>query len=110
MEGQHEFHDHPLTYFIWKNADDGIKKESKRETLLKLLLQHTNNDILLIKNKDGYSALDYILEKDRLKVNSGKKQQRSHMIKIITDHKLKAKYLFMVMKAKSLQKLSKNLR
>lgn len=29
MDGHHEMHDHPLTFFIWKNADSGIKEGSK---------------------------------------------------------------------------------
>jgi len=110
MEGQHEFHDHPLTFFIWKNADQGFKEGSKRETLLKLLLKHTNNDVLLVKNKDGYSALDYMLEKDRLKVNWSKKQYRGNMINHILKYKLREKYFMAVMKAKALRKLSPNLK
>lgn len=110
MEEQHEFHDHPLTFFIWKNADQGIKEGSKRETLLKLLLKHTDNDVLLVKNKDGYSSLDYLLEKDRLKVNCSKKQYRVNMIETVTQHKLKPKYLFMIMKSKALSKLWTNLK
>lgn len=110
MEEQHEFHDHPLTFFIWKNAEDGVKSGSKRETLLKLLLKHTNNDVLLVKNKDGYSALDFLLEKHRLKVNSSKKDYRSNMIETVNRHKLRGKYLYMVMNSKKLSKLSSNLR
>mmetsp|Transcript_23004 Transcript_23004/g.25553 ORF Transcript_23004/g.25553 Transcript_23004/m.25553 type:complete len:119 (-) Transcript_23004:82-438(-) len=110
MEEQHEFHDHPLTFFIWKNADQGIKEGSKRESLLKILLKHTDNDILLVKNKDGYSALDYILEKDRLKVNCSKKVDRTKMIETITLYKLRPKYLFMVLKSQALKKLSVNLK
>ncbi|CAI2374812.1 unnamed protein product [Moneuplotes crassus] len=109
-KGEHEFHDHPLTFFIWKNAEEGVKKGSKKETLLKLLLNNSNNDVLLSKNKHGYSALDYTLERDRLKENSSKKQDRCNMISILTCHKLKIKYLYMVMNSNKLCKLSSNLK
>ena len=49
MERTHEFHDHPLTFFIWKNAENGIKEDSKREKVLMLLLKYSDNDLLLIK-------------------------------------------------------------
>lgn len=110
MEEQHEFHDHPLTFFLWKNVEDGIKKNSKREKVLKLLLKYTNSDVLLIKNKDGYSIFDFILQKDHLKVISAKKKYRSNMINLICENSLRAKYLFMVLKAKPLQKISNNLK
>lgn len=59
MDETHEFHDHPLTFFIWKNAENGVKSDSKREQVLKILLKHSDNDVLLIKNKDGFSAFEY---------------------------------------------------
>lgn len=110
MEGYHEFHDHPLTFFIWKNADQGVKEGSKREIVLKLLLKHTNNDLLLVKNKDGYSAYDFVLQKDYFKNNCSKKHHRKHMIDIIRKNQLKIKYLYMVDRSKELNKLGKNMK
>lgn len=117
MEGQHEFHEHPLTFFLWKSADKGIKEGSKRETVLRLLLKYTggpsasnNIDILLIKNKDGISIYDYLLQKDALIVNSSKKQYRNHLINIVRESQLRAKYLFWVLKSRPLSKLSTNLK
>lgn len=110
MDGFHEFHDHPLTFFIWKNADEGIKEGSKKEKVLRLLLQHSSIDVLLVKNKDGYSVYDYLLQKDHLNVNSGKKKLRTHLIRVIGKCKLRMKYFFMIMKSKSLAKLKPNLK
>jgi len=110
MEGYHEFHDHPLTFFIWKNTDEGVKEGSKREKVLRLLLEHSDNDVLLVKNKVGFSAFEYLLQKDHIKMNSGKKKHRSHMIKIIWAHKLRWKYLHFVMHAQPLKKLKVGLK
>ena len=110
MDGHHEMHDHPLTFFIWKNADLGIKEGSKREKILKLLLKFSNNDVLLLKGKDGFSAFDFILQKDHFKINSGKKKLRSAMIKIISEYKLRLKYMFMLWNSKRMENLSSNIK
>lgn len=103
MDETHEFHDHPLTFFIWKNAENGVKTDSKREQVLKLLLKYSDNDVLLIKNKDGFSAFEYWLN------FKGKKNMRN-MIEIISDYKIHRKYLFMVSRAKPLARLNHNLK
>lgn len=110
MEGFHEFHDHPLTFFVWKNTEQGIKEGSKRENVLKLLLNHSDNDVLLVKNKGGISALDFLLQKDHLKQNSSKKKYRTSMIRIISASKLRLKYLWMIWHSKPLKRLSTNLK
>lgn len=110
MEGRHEFHDHPLTFFVWKNADAGTKEGSKREKTLIHLLQWTDNDVLLVKNKDGMSAFDYLLQKEHIKKNSSKKSYRQNMIKIISGTKLRLKYMFMLSHASPIKGLNSNLK
>lgn len=103
MENTHEFHEHPLTFFIWKNSENGIKKDSKREKVLKILLHYSDNDVLLVKNKDGFSSYEYLL-------NVKNKKHTKHMLSLICSHQLKWKYLFMLRKSKWLKKVNDSLK
>ena len=58
-----EFHQHPLTFFIWKYAEKGIKEKSKAYYILHLLLHFTNKEVLLTRNSQGKSIYEYLLRK-----------------------------------------------
>lgn len=107
MDGHHEFHDHPLTFFIWKNTDVSVKEGSKREMVLKMLLKLSDNDVLLVKNKEDISAFDFLIQKEHFKVNN---KNRKLMIDLISKQSLRLKYLFMVCNARPLAKLNINLK
>lgn len=76
----HEFHWHPLTFFIWKYSDKGVKEKSKAYFVLNLLLKLSDAIVILIKNQHGLSIYEYLLKKVYTNPLASKKKARELMV------------------------------
>lgn len=70
----HEFHWHPLTFFIWKYSDKGFKEGSKAYFILNLLLKLSEAEVILIRNSHGLSVYEYIVRKVYMNPLASKKK------------------------------------